>query len=83
MVNDQIEKTLESIQEQLILLQTQQTRQDYVLSLLLGVIGKHPDLSNEFERACFGLLDEVSEKSPQASDDLELYLARLLRNIEE
>ena len=82
-MNDQMQKTLENVQEQLILLMTQQARQEHALSLVFEVIGKHPDLALEFERACLARLDEVAEKSPKAADDLELYLARLLPDTEE
>ena len=82
-MNDQMQKTLENIQEQLILLMTQQARQEHALSLVFEVIGKHPDLAREFERACFARLGEVAEKSPKAAYDLEWYLARLLPDTEE
>lgn len=79
-MNDPIENTIEAIQQQLFLLQSLQMRQEHLLKLALRVIALSPELGEEFERLCFDELSAIGQKSPKAADELEQYLAQLLRD---
>lgn len=78
---EQIEYNLEDMQQQLYQVQAQQMKQDYVLQIVLEVLGSNPSLARVFERACVERLSAIAQTSPEAADELEQYFAHLLHSM--
>ncbi|OOF38838.1 hypothetical protein BKK49_09040 [Rodentibacter rarus] len=78
-MSDQIEKTLEHIQEQLYLIQLQQGLQERVLGCLLRGLARHPDLLDDVENEFHALADAMKQTNPELLDVVLPYIERLTK----
>ena len=76
-MNDLIEKTLENVQTQLALMQTQCALQERVLGCLFRGLARHPALLDDVENELHALIDAMQKTNPELLDVLLPFVAHL------
>ena len=76
-MNDQMQKTLQDMQELIYQLTLQQGLQERVMGCLLRGLSHHPDLLDDVENEFHALIDATAKKSPELLGVLVPYLEKL------
>ena len=78
-MNDQMQKTLQDMQELIYQLTLQQGLQERVIGCLLRGLARHPDLLDDVENEIHALIDVTHQTQPELLDVLVPFVERLTK----